>query len=68
MYMVCSKIRVMPAREGTRRQVLVPDELWDPVQMIAEKDHSSASQIVREALTDYIRKRIRQSRREKAHT
>lgn len=36
--------------------------------MIAEKDHSSASQIVREALTDYIRKRIRQSRREKAHT
>lgn len=44
----------MAGKKGDRRQVMVPDEIWTKVQKLAGDDTTSASQIVREALIDYI--------------
>jgi len=55
----------MAEKPGQRRQVMVPQEIWDKVQILANADFTSASSIVRKALTEYIRQRSKQAKKAK---
>lgn len=37
-----------------RRQILVPEALWQKVQIAAQSSHRSASAVVRQALQKYL--------------
>ena len=43
----------MAAGKRERRQVLVPDDIWEDVEILAALDTTSSSQIVRKACIDY---------------
>lgn len=42
-----------------RRQLILPDELWNGVSEVAEASDVSASAIVRYAIRDYLNRRAR---------
>jgi hypothetical protein len=44
-----------------RRQVLIPEELWEKARMIARSSHSSVSAVVRRALQGYFERESAES-------
>lgn len=51
------------AQKNDRRQIIVPQSLWDKVLTLAGADLSSASAVVRAALLDYMTKRSLEAKR-----
>ncbi len=53
----------MAQSKNDRRQIIVPQSMWDKVLTLAAARHSSASAEVREALLDYFTKRSLEAKR-----